>query len=63
MYLVPTQNLQELLSTFGELPMSLSIKAFKGKETIPDGCQSLGGTTVFQFMLFSTVKVKIFGVT
>lgn len=39
-YLVPTKNPKELLSTFEDLPMSLSIKAFKGEETVPDGWQS-----------------------
>lgn len=35
-YLVPTENLKELLSTFEDLPMSLFIKAFlKGKKQYP----------------------------
>jgi len=36
-YLVPTKNLKQLFSTFEDLPMSLTIKAFEGEETTPDG--------------------------
>lgn len=39
-YLVPTENLKDILSTPVDLSVSLSVKAFKGEEIIPVGGQS-----------------------
>lgn len=43
-YLVPTENLKDILSTPVDPPVdlsvSLSVKAFKGEEIIPVGGQS-----------------------